>query len=460
MIKIKPRNEDGWVLITATVLLSVMLVMGLAAMTLVNSDSHRTREQRETESALNVDEGVLYAQTMVLGQNWPSANNHPNVVSYCDSATATPPASAGAATGASLSCPNPTNLAGSGTSASFNNVDTQVQTTWRTKVRDNGGPLASSYDPLHANDAQTGCASVPCNYDANGDGQLWVQAQTITRGHPRNVVARMKLEKVSENIPRTAVTAGALSVTNNGNHGGTPIIDATGSQVLVRCQSNNTGCVNANSGQVTPTPTVATSSTVPPNLMTAEQLARFKQRAVTDGHYFAGCPNANSDLSGAVVWVEGCASPPNFANQVPTTTCTPPLTGMSSSCVNTNTAPGMLIWHCGRANFQGNFTYHGLLYMVNDSDGTCPATLPQQVGDYTCSNQPSVDTDHDVLNTNGGFAVWGAVAVDGGACLKVGSNNLQIKFDPKVFDAVESYGTVGLVQNTWRELQPNVFAGS
>jgi hypothetical protein len=451
------HNEDGWVLITATILLSVMLVMGLAAMSLVNSDSHRTREQRETESALNVDEGVLYAQTMVLGQTWPSLSSHPNAVNYCDSTTATPPATAAAATAAQLACPNPANLAGTSTGATFNNVDVKSQTTWKTKVRDNGGALATSYDPTKANLAQGSCAS-PCNYDYNGDGQLWVQAQTVTRGHPRNVVARMRLEKLSESIPRAAVTAGALSVTNNGNHGGTPIIDATGSQVLVRCTGSGNTCINANDGQISPVmPTPASAGTAPPNLMTADQLARFKQRAVTDGHYFAGCPTASSDLSGAVVWVEGCTNPPNFANNVPTVSCNPPTTNMSSSCVNTDTSPGMLIWHCGRANFQGNFTYHGLLYMVNDSDGTCPATLPQQVGDYTCSNQPSVDDDHDVLNTNGGFAVWGAVAVDGPACLKVGSNNLQIKFDGSVFDTVESYGTVGLVQNTWRELDPRAF---
>jgi hypothetical protein len=71
--------------------------------------------------------------------------------------------------------------------------------------------------------------------------------------------------------------------------------------------------------------------------------------------------------------------------------------------------------------------------------------------------EPAVDNTNDVLNTNGGFGVWGAVAVDGPGCLKVGSNNLQITFDNRVFDSVESYGTVGLVQNTWRELAPSAF---
>ena len=34
---------------------------------------------------------------------------------------------------------------------------------------------------------------------------------------------------------------------------------------------------------------------------------------------------------------------------------------------------------------------------------------------------------------------------------------IQVTFDPSVFNAVESYGTVGLVQNTWRELNPKDF---
>ena len=464
------EDEGGWVLVTATVLLAVMLSIGLAAMQLVSSDSHRTREQRETESSLNVDEGVLYAQSMVLAQNWPSVANHPNVVSYCDSQTA---GSTSPVTAAQLACPNPSNLAGSSGGATFTNVDARRDTRWKTKVRDNTGVLAGSYDPTKANQALVdpvkGTCAAPCNYDFNADGQLWVQAQTYTKGHPRNVVARMRLETLSENPTPAAVTAGALSVTNNGNHGGTPIIDANGSTVTVRCSSSGSDCVNADTDQVTPTPTrVGVGATAPPNLMSAAQLARFKQRALTDGHYYSGCPGGNGsttpggptayergyDLSGAVVWVEGCTNPPNLTNRVPTTACTAP-DGMSSACINTD-QPGLLIWHCGRADFQGGFTYHGTLYAVNDSDGTCPAALPQR-GDYTCSSNNSVDDSRDVLNTNGGFGVWGAVAVDGPACLKVGSNNLQIKFDPRVDDPAQSYGTVGLVQNTWRELAPKAF---
>ena len=439
MTRARLSDERGWVLVTATVLMAIMLSIGLVAVGLINSDTHRTRESREAESALNLDEGVLYAQSLVLAQRWPSVDAP--ALALCTQATAA----------TDNRCPSAANLAGSGTSANFNNVDQMLNSTWKTKVRDNGGVLKSSYDPTKADLAQTGCAVTPCTYDANGDRELWVQAQSVVRGRPRNVVARLRLEQLAESTPQTAVTAGALSVTNNGNHGGTPIIDATGSAVLVRCSGAN--CVQSEPGQVVP---AVTQGSAPPPMMTPEQLQRFKQRAITDGRYYPGCPtpdaSGNYNLSGRVVWIEGCASPPNLTNKVVTTTCSPP-NDMATKCINSEDSPGLLIWHCGRADFAGGMTYRGVLYVVNNSDNTCSADLPQR-GDGTCSTTNNV-TPQDVLNTNGGFGVWGAVAIDGPGCLKVGSNGLQIKFDPRVFDAVESYGTVGLVQNTWRELLPN-----
>jgi hypothetical protein len=104
----------------------------------------------------------------------------------------------------------------------------------------------------------------------------------------------------------------------------------------------------------------------------------------------------------------------------------------------------------------GGWTFRGLLYVVNNSDGTCAGTMPAR-GDGTCSNSPSLDNARDAITTNGGFGVWGVVAVDGQACLKLGSNGIQVAYDGSIFDAVESYGTVGLVQNTWRELNPKDF---
>jgi Tfp pilus assembly protein PilX len=432
------REESGFALVVAIVLMALMLAMGIAALGLVDSDSGRTREQRVRESALQLDEGVLYAQSLVLSTKWPNASNpYP------------PTCTSGGAS--DTRCPTAANLAGS-SGTNFSNVDQRGSSAWKTKVRDNGGALANAYDPLQADAAQGSCPLTPCTFDFNGDNEVWVQAQSIVRGKPRNVVARMRLEQVTENVPRTAVTAGAISITNNGDHGGTPLIDGTGSSVVVRCSNaSRPNCVDAKPGQITPTAV----SGAAPNLMTASQLARFKQRAITDGRYYPGCPTTdatnNYDLSGAVVWIEGCVDPPTLANNVKTVACAPPQ-GMAPACTNVTEKPGLIIWHCGRADVQGSWTHRGVLYMVNNSDGTCAPDLPAR-GDGTCVGI-NVNDSRDVLNANGGFAVWGALAVDGSGCLKVGSNGLQVVFDSNVFDATQSYGTVGLVQNTWRELAP------
>ena len=437
------REQRGYAMVTAIVLMALMLGLGIAALGLTDSESSRTREQRVRESALQLDEGLLYAQSLVLSTKWANAANP-----Y--------PASCTSGGAASDTCPSASNLAGA-SGSNFSNVDQLNSSSWITKVRDNGGALKSAYDPLQADAAQTTtgvgtCPLTPCTYDFNKDNELWVQAQATVRGKPRNVVARMRLEEITENIPKTAVTAGAISITNNGAHGGTPIIDATGSSVLVRCASTaDPSCVDAKAGQIVP----AAQAGTPPNLMTASQIARFKARAITDGRYYAGCPTKDAsnkyDLSGQVVFIEGCTNPPNLTNQVKTVACSPP-TGMANNCTNADTAPGLIIWHCGRGDFEGGFTHRGVLYMANNTDGTCPAGLGTR-GDGKCVGQ-NVDNTRDVLTTSGGFAVWGALAIDGNGCMKVGSNGLQVRFDGNVFDSASSYGTVGLVQNTWRELSP------
>ena len=82
--------------------------------------------------------------------------------------------------------------------------------------------------------------------------------------------------------------------------------------------------------------------------------------------------------------------------------------------------------------------------MVNNSDGTCTNGYAAKSGG--CPNGW-------VYETGGGAATLGALVADGGGCVLIGSNSVIIKYDANVFNSVTSYGTVGLVQNTWRELK-------
>jgi hypothetical protein len=124
---------------------------------------------------------------------------------------------------------------------------------------------------------------------------------------------------------------------------------------------------------------------------------------------------------------------------------------MSPQCINSLEKPGLLIWHCGRMDMQGAFTFVGVLYNTNNSDGTC-LNYTAKTGNCFSGNQRV--TENDLIVTNGGFGVLGALAIDGGGCLQIGSNGLQVQYDSNAFSSISSYGTVGLVQNTWRELKP------
>jgi Tfp pilus assembly protein PilX len=437
-------EQDGWILITSISLMTLMLVIALASISIVDTQQTRTREQRERESTLNLAEGALFAQGFQLARGWPGTVTSA-VPGDCSSAAAM------------TYCPTAAQV-----QQNADNIDTRAATTWTTAVRDNGGPnMNVAFQSEFMNAAQSGtnamgqpysCAA-PCRWDANGDRKMWVQASGVVRGQTRTVVATLKLEKLAESTPRTAVMAGGI---NTGNLGSQIKIWGVGSQVVVRCNPGQTTCVSDQGGiepdAVNPNPPPPTA------LMTPAQLDRFRQRAINDGTYYDGCPPGNN-IAGAIVWVDQCDLKIS-ALQFPSVACTPPPdpstgggNGLQSPCINSLASPGVLFWHCGGMDLSGKATYFGLMYFVNGSDGTCPTSgtfAPRGTNPPNCQK----NSPNNVFQTSGGFGVYGALAVDGNGCMTASANGMQIQFDANVFNSLASYGTVGLVQDTWRELTP------
>jgi hypothetical protein len=320
-------------------------------------------------------------------------------------------------------CPDPRTLASANSptpsSANFTNLDASADVTWTTRIRDNGGSLADAYDPAQADATQTtGALSCPgpCRWDANGDLKLWVQAQAIVRGRPRNIVALMRREHFDEPFPHNTITAGSFQITNSGNK---TIIDAGGSQVAVRCTSGATcSQFDASKNQVLPATIVHDPAT--PAAMSADQIARFKAAAQTANPptYFTSC---QPGLAGKVIFID---LPQSQAN----TTCT----DSSSATYNSATDPGFFIMP--RGNFKLGGTMYGLMYMGNEQNSSGA-----------------------VLTLNANSYVYGGVAVDGDGGLVVGQasgTKATIVFLANAFAAPVTYGTTGLVQSTWRELAP------
>ena len=88
--------------------------------------------------------------------------------------------------------------------------------------------------------------------------------------------------------------------------------------------------------------------------------------------------------------------------------------------------------------------YYGLIYHVNGSDGV---------------GTPIVAPNTAVRIHANGF-VKGAVVIDGNAKLEIGSNsggpsnNGKVVYDPNARNALKTFGTAGIVQNSFRELSP------
>jgi hypothetical protein len=101
------------------------------------------------------------------------------------------------------------------------------------------------------------------------------------------------------------------------------------------------------------------------------------------------------------------------------------------------------------------------MYFPNGSnnppaESACFGFTPRGNNPVSCPGNPNTGpSSPNVFVSTGGFGVWGAVAIDGTGCLHASSNGLQIYYDANIWNAVASYGTVGLVQDTWRELVPN-----
>lgn len=241
-------DDRGWVIVTAVWVMVLMLGLGLALLAIVDTQSGQSRQERERESAFNLTEGALYAQSVTLQNNWPTLPPGAGG-STCDPAnparscaygryTSTDPTGSpcvytnGALTGPANQCPTAAQI-----ERTFNNVDAFQNGTWTVHVRDNraaDGSVSTVYsrDVVNAPACRDESGvEVVCTWDANGDRRLWVRATGTVRGKTRRMVALLALEKQRVPFPANVLTAQSVEVTNNGQE----IVNGSGSQVALRC---------------------------------------------------------------------------------------------------------------------------------------------------------------------------------------------------------------------------------
>jgi hypothetical protein len=392
MTKRSPHAEEGWALVTAVVLMTIMLGLGLAAYSMSDNQQKLSGVERAREAQLNLTEGVLSAQIFALSRNWPAAAAGAYPTS-CTQGSANPD-----------QCPQAARVR-----SHFDAVDFRPGSAWTVQVRDNGGTYRSYY-------TDAVLAGQPA-WDADGDGQVWVRAQGTIKNKTRVLVARVKVESLPVRFPNAPFVAGSMGTSNSGGHGGRVLVDTAGSPGIVRCvnptpaAAPNRGnpCAGYDADQINGT--VLSQPDTPTNVITPEVLDALRQTAKANGTYSAGCP---ANPVGKVVFVESG----NCEYRV-------------NGSVNSQANPGIFIVNSGTMFCNGNTSWYGIMYLVN------------------AQNSSGV-----VFDNKGGCTVYGGIFIDGPGRLEIGSNAPNLVYDPTLVFNATAYGTAGIVQNTWREFQP------
>ena len=391
------QSEAGAALVVAIMVTMLMLLAGMALLAFTDQQATQSGRERVRESALTLAEAVLNAETSIMPARWPGKP-----------ATAFAPCTQASS---ALNCPNAGDLLRGFTG---NKDFAGTSPTWTLTVRDNG--LGSYYDDT---DTQTQPA-----WDASGpggvpDNLLWLRAQATVRGRTKTIVALVRASTVGQNFPRSVITAGHFSTTNNGNK---VIVDTgSGPGVVVRCSAGSNGPDRGNScldyvatkGQVWPNSYTADTST--PNAMSPSEVAALRARAKAGGTWFNTCPSPLP--SAQIVFVEN---------------------GPCEGGANSPTAPGILIVNSGTYSIGANDVFYGIVYCVN-----------------------TTNLSGDVISIGGTAMIKGAAVVDGPGGISAGSSAVNLVWDPNVFSVVEATASVAILANSWRELNgPYLVSGS
>lgn len=391
--------QEGFTIVIAVVLLGMMLSAGLAAYAYVDTGQEQSRVQRQDESGLNLAEGILNAQAFILSRHWPAKSNRPY------------PTCTQTATDQGY-CPQAASIA-----ATFDNLDYRTGSpAWVTTVRDDTGTLF--YDQA-AVDARP-------PYDANGNDKLWARAEaTFTvgprAGRKRVVVALVQVERVAvgQRFPERTIVAGKFKT---GNQGRKVIVDTSSTEtsphsVTLRCDlALGILCADyeTGKGQISPSGAIEGGQYVGEPAMTTETQDALKERAKADNTYYAtGCPPF---LSGAVVWIETASCSYN-----------------SNAVVNSANAPGVVVLGSGTLSLSGTLKFFGVIYALN--------SLPLDA--------------FNVVELRGNVQVQGRIFVDGPVGgVDAGSSKVNVVYDDfkNASTPFATYGTAGIVQNSWREL--------
>jgi Tfp pilus assembly protein PilX len=399
-IRRRLTREEGWVLVTAMILMATMLSMGLATFAYVDGQQSQSGAERQKDTAFNLAETAMNATAFSLSNTWPGAGSSSTPFPTCTQAST------------DSRCPTPGTMAGLVVGPDAGNV------SWQVNVYDNGINGQGQSSATWYSDAITPAQP---SYDANGDGKVWIRSQATVNGNTRVLVEQVQVQLVPVNLPHDVVLAGSLQAGNNGNK---VLIDTQGSSltpstVQVRCNRNTdaTCLVYRQGSQLSPDTTCdnVCNASAPTTAISSSAIAGLKSQAKANGTFYTTCP-ANLPTSFTVLWIDG---PDNCS-----------YTG--NATINSSTSPGLLIMNNGTFQLGGTVTFYGVIYALN-AQGSSSDIAP-------------------LVETFGDANVFGGILVDGGGNVEVASSHTNLTYADNAFSNINTNGTAAPLQNTFRQI--------
>ena len=349
------RNEDGFAMVAAIVLLTVIMGLGLGLLLFTDSQQQASTREQATEAAFNVAEAALNAQVGQLSREWPSVGKP--LPSSCTASTTTEAAN---------DCPSPTDLkldpnTGSTTCSGTDAWGSSLSNPWTTYVRQGEGSLFVSE-----------LEKAKPSYASSEAGELWVRAVGVVQCHAVVVISLVTRQRVTLYMPEDAIVGNWFKVTNSGEK---VIINRRGNAaeaaaISMRCESPPGGiCEKYDTSKEQISPPIAEHPKTSTETLTASQLATLKSEAQAYGTLYSltspyHCPTSMTELEGvkltsgarAPVYVEGCENLKINANGEANCTASKPTEPES---------PGFLVLANGTLELSGTSRYCGVIYAAN-----------------------------------------------------------------------------------------------
>jgi Tfp pilus assembly protein PilX len=405
------RNDDGFALATAVMLLAVMMGLGLGLLLLTDNQQRASAREQASESSFNVAEGALNAQVGQLARSWPGKKELA-LPSKCTSASL---AESGCPSAGSMNAGYP-NISPvpckAGTTEAWGS---QLANQWTTYVRDdvNVGGIANPY-------FESGVIKGKEAWDENKDGKLWVRSVGVIQCRVVTVVSLVSEQLVTVPFPRAAIAGNWFETSNTGEK---TIVDTQGGEpqsggVSMRCTGlTEAECYKypANKPEQVKPPTRVEAT---PNPAKSEaQRLELRAAAQAEGHYYAAgvCPTSLEALVGLPAYVEG---PCNLS--------------FSGGVGNSSEKPGFLVLVNGTFSLNGSATFFGTIYAVN-------AQASSGV----------------VVEVHGNGHVFGTVVVDGNGGMSFGSSGqgaANLTYSTKALEELKTFAGASPTRNSFRVL--------